>query len=628
MEGRTIIFNGNSNVKEFITRVELLSALNGYSGEKSAHYLASKLEGRAFDVYLRLGEEDRKNVTRIQKELLVEFEKGHANREEALFTLSNRVRNPNESAYTYAYKLKELVKLAYPSFDSSTCAVIAKDCFVRGLHSDMQLALKSMEKFANCDIDSLAEETTRLQLAGITSVYQSCQSIGAVNVNNPGTTIPSEVLDSIAAKVVDKLNSNNKNAKTGGWQPSKLEANFANSLSHNQQNNVRGKSDNSSYQSPYQGVSRGIYKNTRYQQRKCRCCQSTTHLLKNCPSRFCQNCGQRGHDSKDQVCPKFHGLTSSSNTNFVGDSCAVVVAAKLHNFRTHAMLDTGSGASVLDLGTLQKIGLDAHVDKTSAKSLINASGDKMKILGSVHVKVTLPGSQPRDHVFQVLDSVTYANILLGRDFMKKFRAVRFDFSSNIIELGTLAIKGLSTACNNVRLCENTVIPARSEKVFFVKCSTINSLLEGDFEPQLLPNVNGVYATRSRVIPNIDGLFPITVLNVTPADIYLPSRKSIGSIQPTSVLLTSDSPGEWAACNINDITLSDNLSATENTNLMSLIMDYKDVFATNPRKPRKTNLLEHRSITNDALPVYHKPRRIPVAWERKSMTKYQKCSEMA
>ena len=288
------------------------------------------------------------------------------------------------------------------------------------------------------------------------------------------------------------------------------------------------------------------------------------------------------------MCPKFHGLASSSNTNFVGDSCAVVVAAKLHNFRTHAMLDTGSGASVLDLGTLQKIGLDAHVDKASAKSLINASGDKMKILGSVHA---------RDHIFQVLDSVTYANILLGRDFMKKFGAVRFDFSSNIIELGTLAIKGLSTACNNVRLCENTAIPARSEKVLFVKCSTINSLLEGDFEPQLLPNVNGVYATRSRVIPNIDGLFPITVLNVTPADIYLPSRKSIGSIQPTSVSMTSDSPGEGAAFNINDSTLSDNLSAT------------------NPRKPRKTNLLEHRIITNNALPVYHKPRRIPVAWEK-------------
>ena len=371
----------------------------------------------------------------------------------------------------------------------------------------MQLALKSMEKFANCYIDSLAEETTRLQLAGITSVYQSCQSIEEVIVNNPGTTIPSEVLDSIAAKVVDKLNCSNKNAKTGGWKPSKLEANFANSLSQNQQNNVRGKYENSrSYQSPYQEVSRGKYQNTPDQQRKCKCCQSTTHLLKNYPALFCQNRGQPDHDSKDKVCPKFHGLASFSNTNFIGDLCAVVVSAKLHNFRTHAMLDTGSGASLLDLGTLQKIGLYAHVDKTSAKSLINASGYKMKILGSVHVKVTLPGSQPRDHVFQVLDSVTYTNILPGRDFMKKFGAVRFDFSSNIIELGTLAIKGLSTACNNVRLCENSFIPARSEKVLFVKCSTINSLLEGNFEPHVLPNVNGVYATRMLLFQTLMGLF--------------------------------------------------------------------------------------------------------------------------
>ena len=314
------------------------------------------------------------------------------------------------------------------------------------------------------------------------------------------------------------------------------------------------------------------------------------------------------------------------------------------------------------------------MDKAFATSLINAPGDKIKILGSVHVKVTLPGSQPRDHVLQVLDSVTYANILLVRDFMKQFGAVRFDFSSNIIELGTLAIKGLSTTCNNVRLRENTVIPARSEKALFVKCSTINSLLEGDFEPQLLPNVNGVYATRNRVIPKIDGLFPINVLNVTPTDIYLLSRKSIGSIQPTSASMPSDFPNvtptdiyllsrksigsiqptsasmpsdfpnvtptdiyllsrksigsiqptsasmpsdfpsEGAPFNIN-ITLSKNLSGTKNTQLMALLTDYKAAFATDTRKPRKTNLLEHRIITNDALPVYHKPRRIPVAWEK-------------
>ena len=37
--------------------------------------------------------------------------------------------------------------------------------------------------------------------------------------------------------------------------------------------------------------------------RKCRGCQSTGHIVKDCPTRFCQACGQRGHDAWQQVCP-------------------------------------------------------------------------------------------------------------------------------------------------------------------------------------------------------------------------------------------------------------------------------------------------------------------------------------
>ena len=48
MEGRTIAFNGDSDVKEFITKAELSSVLKDYSGEKSAQLLARKLKGPAF----------------------------------------------------------------------------------------------------------------------------------------------------------------------------------------------------------------------------------------------------------------------------------------------------------------------------------------------------------------------------------------------------------------------------------------------------------------------------------------------------------------------------------------------------------------------------------------------------
>lgn len=119
-------------------------------------------------------------------------------------------------------------------------------------------------------------------------------------------------------------------------------------------------------------------------------------------------------------------------------------------------MDTGSGCSIIDLGTLQRIGLDNCIDKRSPKSLINASGDTMNILGSVKIDVTIAGSQPRNHVFQVLDSLTYSNVLLGRDFMRLFGSVQFDFARNRIQLGTVAKLG-----ENGRSCSGRKANRRS-----------------------------------------------------------------------------------------------------------------------------------------------------------------------
>ena len=44
-------------------------------------------------------------------------------------------------------------------------------------------------------------------------------------------------------------------------------------------------------------------------------------------------------------------------------------------------------------------------------------------------------------------------------------------------------------------------------------------------------------------------------------------------------------------------------------------DDKDIFATNPKKPSKTNLVQHDIVTSTEMPVYVKPRRIPLAWEK-------------
>ena len=38
---------------------------------------------------------------------------------------------------------------------------------------------------------------------------------------------------------------------------------------------------------------------------KCRNCHNTQHLVRRCPPRFCQSCGERGYDWWDKSCTKF-----------------------------------------------------------------------------------------------------------------------------------------------------------------------------------------------------------------------------------------------------------------------------------------------------------------------------------
>ena len=228
MENKIKSFNGQGNLTEFVTKVELHSALKGFTGEKKAQNLASRLEGPAFDVYLRLSAEERKDFDQIKGELLKEFEKGQLNREEAIFELSNRNRLQGESALTYSYKIMELIKLAYPGFDDSARAILAKDYFVRGLHPDMRSALKAMEKFQSCDVKALAAETVRLELAGVKSnmTIAKCHSANAISIDSGDEQIHPTVIDKIADKVVEKLNAMTTDDQSGGNNSSASGVNY------------------------------------------------------------------------------------------------------------------------------------------------------------------------------------------------------------------------------------------------------------------------------------------------------------------------------------------------------------------------------------------------------------------
>ena len=280
------------------------------------------------------------------------------------------------------------------------------------------------------------------------------------------------------------------------------------------------------------------------------------------------------------------------------------------------MLDTGAAVCVTDLEIVKHIGLHKSIMETKS-NLVDASGNAMPIIGAVDIPITVSPRLPTVRQrFYVLDSQSNSNVLLGRDFMQKFGTVSFNFNSRKVRLGTKWITCLHiNSRQRVKLCANTVIKARSEQVISVKCNSKLALLSGDFEPTRL-NRHGLYMSRARVIANVDGIFQITIMNVHEKDIALSNKTFLGFLHPNSISVARVDQTESQGVSVldtADIQFGEHLSDDEKDVIRTLLHKYDKVFATNPQKPPLNTISKHRIITNDALPIKIKPRRLPFAW---------------
>ena len=91
-----------------------------------------------------------------------------------------------------------------------------------------------------------------------------------------------------------------------------------------------------------------------------------------------------------------------------------------------AMLNSGAMFSIIDLRSLERICLRNYIERTNTV-LINASGYKMNILRVVKIPKKISNAKLIVHKFKALDSRGNANILIGRDYMRLFETITFDF---------------------------------------------------------------------------------------------------------------------------------------------------------------------------------------------------------
>ena len=289
-------FDGSTDVEAFITIAELNASVKGYADEKKAQYIASLLvEGPALNVYLRLDNDKKKDAEEIKSALRNEFEAAHRDREVALDKLAKRKLGKNESPHTFAYALQELTKLAYATLPADSQDAISRDYFVKGQSKEMQTALKSLAEFTNKSLMDLAKETVRFQTAGvqpspqdIVHIKTEIQEVSAGASCAGASSKEDMFVDSIVEKVVERLGDLNM-------------ANSSSSVSFvNHQGRGGGRNRRRGSNQRGGGSNCGRGKNF-----KCRSCGQSDHGYAQCPQRFCQACGGRGHDGWSRDCPNF-----------------------------------------------------------------------------------------------------------------------------------------------------------------------------------------------------------------------------------------------------------------------------------------------------------------------------------
>ena len=221
----------------------------------------------------------RKDIANIKQKLRKQYESGNRNREEALNLLAACLGNEGETAPDFAYRISELVRLAYPEFSDAYRNLHEKDVFVRGLHPEMQIKLKALETFSTMDMTRLLEHTVRLEVAGVKTFSKkykeymnTVDECSTSDISKNKTS--SEMLNRLNGLEVAmaKLTATDKYPSNQSFQPPAL---------------------NTRRNTPFGNVGGN---------RKCWNCGDKSHFVRRCPNRFCQSCGKQGHDAWNKEC--------------------------------------------------------------------------------------------------------------------------------------------------------------------------------------------------------------------------------------------------------------------------------------------------------------------------------------
>ena len=131
----------------------------------------------------------------------------------------------------------------------------------------------------------------------------------------------------------------------------------------------------------------------------------------------------------------------------------VMLKCTLGGLSINAMVDSGAGCSVISSDILNKI-RKANTVKTD-KVLVDASGNDMNIIGVIMLPVKIIGLKESKLVEFFVSDANSSCFLLGRNFMKLYGTITFNFRNSRVKLGNYR-------CNEVEMKQKQHIAIKKQ----------------------------------------------------------------------------------------------------------------------------------------------------------------------
>ena len=334
-----------------------------------------------------------------------------------------------------------------------------------------------------------------------------------------------------------------------------------------------------------------------------------------------------------------HQLYQQNNSKCYNINTILRINGSIGHSPVTFLLDSGAAVSVVRLGALGNQYRNQITD-AGLTAPIGANGSPLDVVGQITLSVSI-GNFQTDHVFIVVNTLT-VDCLLGADYLVAHEVI-INYKQGLVVIkgkevpftlsNGVATTTKCTTCDRLISALQTVtIPGRTVQLIDValpddaKPMHLFSVL---IEPQTTAKAPKHILLARTFSPVSNGyLAVIQVMNISPTAVTIYQGTKLGQFTPLTELLLIDSPQpsqppSTTSSALTDVDLSQSeLSPTQQQDLLALLHDYDDLFATEGGPLGRTSVVSH-TIHTEGAPIRQPMRRQPIALQNTINSEVQK-----